>query len=37
LKRGYKSPHRKTPCVMGILAQPLDDGTIWLGDKIELV
>lgn len=33
----YKSPHRGTPRVMGILAQPLNDGLIKLGDTVQLV
>ncbi len=33
-QRGYKSPHRQTPCVMGILAQPLANCFIRRGDTI---
>lgn len=33
---GYKSPHRGTPIVMGILAAPLDEGLIKKGDEIRL-
>lgn len=35
--RGYRSPKRGVPQVMGILAQPLDVGTIRLDSKIQLV
>lgn len=36
-KRGYKSPHRGVPRVMGILAQPLNDGQVHEGESIRLV
>lgn len=36
-KRGYKSPHRGVPRVMGILAQPLNDGEIAEGQRVRLV
>jgi uncharacterized protein YcbX len=36
-QRGYKSPHRGVPRVMGILAAPLYQGTIQVADKIELL
>ena len=32
----YKSPHRQTNCVMGILARPLDYGLIYQFAKIQL-
>ncbi len=35
-KRGYKSPHRGTPRVMGILAAPLDEDVIRKGARIVL-
>lgn len=35
--RGYKSPHRGTPRVMGFLAAPLQSGHIQIGDKVRLV
>lgn len=36
-KRGYKSPHRGIPRVMGILAAPLENGLIGCGDEIKLL
>lgn len=35
--RGYKSPRRGTSIVMGILAAPLHEGEIRVGDEIKLV
>jgi uncharacterized protein YcbX len=35
--RGYRSPHRKTPIVMGIYGVVLNDGVINVGDKIQLL
>lgn len=34
--RGYKSPHRGTPVVMGILAAPLQSGLVKVGDEVRL-
>jgi uncharacterized protein YcbX len=36
-ERGYKSPHRGVPAVMGILAKPLSSGRIPVGAPITLV
>jgi uncharacterized protein YcbX len=35
-KRNYTSPHRGIPCVMGILAAPLEESVIRKGDEIKL-
>jgi uncharacterized protein YcbX len=35
--RGYKSPHRGVPRVMGILAAPLHEGLVQKGDQIQLM
>lgn len=36
-EREYRSPHRRTPCVMGILAVPLSPGTLHIRGNVELL